>query len=73
VKERVLKIGFFEQPPPNGSAGVSPYRGVGGRARLLPGRGVRKMRFLKHAQRERFEETWPETKEMNQGFVPVPF
>jgi hypothetical protein len=23
-KERVLKIGFFDQPPPNGSAGVAP-------------------------------------------------
>jgi len=37
--ERVLKTGFFEQLPPNGSAGAPPYRGVcGGEAPAEPGR-----------------------------------
>jgi hypothetical protein len=44
-----FKKRIFGQPPPNGSAGASPYRGVCGRARILPSRGVKKMRFLKHA------------------------
>jgi hypothetical protein len=31
---------IIERPPENGSAGASPYRGIFGRARLPPSRGV---------------------------------
>ena len=44
-----FKNAFIERTPSDGSAGASPYRGDCGRARLLPSRGVKKIRLLKRA------------------------
>ena len=46
-----LKTPDFERLPAKGSAGASPYRGVFGRARLLPSQRAKKMRVFKQALR----------------------